>query len=79
MFEERGVRQQPDVDGCIRIVCRCKDGSVVRSVTLSASVPEEWVAWEVRKAEAWLNRYDPPMRVVAGGLPPQPRLVDPPI
>lgn len=77
MFEERGVRQQPDVDGSIRIVCRCKGGVIVRTITLSASVPEDWVAWEVRKAEAWLNRYDPPMRLVSGGPVARPMLHEP--
>jgi hypothetical protein len=77
MFEERGVRQIPGVDGVTTIICRTKEGAVVRSITLSASCPDDWVAWEIRKAEQWLNRYDPPLRLVSGGHREPPRMLDP--
>jgi hypothetical protein len=67
---ERGVGQIPDVDGLITLVCRNSQGAVLRKVSLSASIGEEWVAWELRKCEQWLDRYDPVLRLVSGDGPP---------
>ena len=67
-MNRRGVKQVPEVDGLTAIICQDSRGAVIRKVTLSASVPDEWVAWEVRKAEQWLDRYDPVLRLVASGL-----------
>ncbi len=68
MIHERGVKQVAEVDGLVAIICRTAAGNVVRKVTVSASVGDQWIEWEIRKAQQWLDRFDPALRLVAGGL-----------
>lgn len=72
MRHVRGVVQVPEVDGATSIVCRTTEGVVVRKVTLSASLSEVWIEWEIRKAEQWLDRLDPRLQLVAGDRKPSP-------
>lgn len=67
MRNPRGVRQVAEVDGVVSIICRTSQGVVARKVNLSVSVDDAWIQWEIRKAEQWLDRFDPVLRLVAGG------------
>lgn len=71
MFYDRGVRQIAEVDGAVTIICRTSKGVVVRKVTVSAALGDDWVEWEIRKARQWLDRYDPVLRLVVGGDGPR--------
>jgi ABC-type nitrate/sulfonate/bicarbonate transport system permease component len=62
----RGVRQVPEVDGSIAIICRTSSGAVRRKVILPSDLPDAAIAWEIQIAERWLNRIDPPLRLVRG-------------
>lgn len=68
MFHQRGVVQVPGVGEHPVHVARTKDGVVVFELRINASVispaMEEQI---VRRLSMWLDRVDPPLRVVPGG------------
>lgn len=70
MFRERGVVQVPAMGEHPLHIARTKDGVVVFELRINASlVSPEMEEQIVERLRRWLDRVDPPLRVVQGGSP----------
>lgn len=68
MFRDRGVVQVPSMGEHPKHVARTKDGVVVFELRINASlVSPEMEEQILRRLGLWLDRIDPPLRVVQGG------------
>lgn len=76
MFRERGVVQVPAIGANPMHVARTKDGVVAFELRINAClVSPEMEEQILHRLATWLDRIDPPLRVVKGGapLPSEPR------
>lgn len=66
----RGVVQVPEIGGAVTLLARTTGGRIVVKVTLDAAAfgaaDRDYV---MRRMHRWLDKIDPPLRLVSGDSP----------